>query len=141
MNIEYCLSLVYIVQLQRVGSDMSTESEYDNSIDDIIATAPVSLLDSRTYYYQRYPGKEIVYSYNNFLCTIQLGRINTPTPMYVAGFGESLLMTWTGLDCTVQRCIATSYTIHLKLVDGINPYENSHSNVLSYVKVPLTVNW
>ena len=115
------------------------ESQYDSSID-IIASAPASLLDSRTYYYQHYPGEEIIYSHNNFLRTIQLGRINTPTPTYVAGFGESMLITWVGLDCTVQRRIATSYTINLKVVDGINPYENSHTNVFSYVKVPLPVN-
>ena len=46
------------------------ESQYDSSIDDIIASAPAHLLDSRTHYYQRYPGEEIVYSYNNFLRTI-----------------------------------------------------------------------
>ena len=71
---------------------------------------------------------------------IQLGRINTPTPTYVVGFGESMLITLVGLDCTVRLRIATSYTIYLKVVDGINPYENSHTIVLSYVKVPLTVN-
>ena len=60
--------------------------------------------------------------------------------MYVAGFGESLLMTWIGLDCTVQHRIAASYTIHMNVVDGINPYENSHNNIFSYVKVPLPVN-
>ena len=118
---------------------MSSGTGYDNGIDDIIASAPASLLDSRTYYYQSYPGEEIVYSYNNFLRTVHLGRINTPTPMYVAGFGESLLMTWIGLDCTVRHT-AILYTIHLNVVDGINPYENSHNNIFSYVKVPLPVN-
>ena len=116
------------------------ESQYDSSIDDIIASAPASLLDSRTYYYQHYPGEEIIYSHNNFLRTIQLGRINTLTPTYVAGFGESMLITWVRLDCTVRRRIATLYTINLKVVDGVNPYENSHTNVFSYIKVPLPVN-
>ena len=48
-------------------------------------------------------------------------------------------MTWIGLDCTVRR-IATSYTIHLNVVDGINPYENSHNNIFLYVQVPFPVN-
>ena len=64
--------------------------------------------------------------------------MNTPTPTYLTGFGESMLITWVGLDCTVRR-ITTSYTINLKVVDGINPYENSHTNVF-YVKGPLSVN-
>ena len=58
---------------------MSSGTGYDNSTDDI-ASAPASLLDSRTYYYQV---KKLYIATITFL---HLERINTPTPMYVAGF-------------------------------------------------------
>ena len=90
---------------------MAADDTYDDDIiDEHIANVPSTVVDSRTYYYMHYPGVEITYNRVKFQHTISLGLINTPLPVYVAGFGESLLLTWVGLECSVRRCIATSYT-------------------------------
>ena len=107
----------------------------EDSIDSIVATIPPSVLDCRTYYYQQYPGTEVVYSHSKFQHTVQLGRIYNSSTVYVAGFQESMLLTWIGLDSYVQRRAETSYTTTIRIVDGINPYENKHSEVFTYVKV------
>ena len=39
-------------------------------------------------------------------------------------------------ECSVHGRIATSYTITIKVVNGINPYENTHTDIFTYVKVP-----
>lgn len=104
--------------------------------DHIAASIPAIALDSRSYYYQQYPGIKVVYSRSKFQHTVYLGTISNSTPVYVAGFEESMLLTWIGLDCSIQRRTETSYTISIKIVDGTNPYENNHSEVFTYIKVP-----
>ena len=47
-----------------------------------------------------------------------------------------MLLTWVGLKCTVRRRVDTSYTIRLQVVDGTNPYQNTHDTVFTYIKVP-----
>lgn len=116
---------------------MAADDNYDDdTIDELIANVPCATLDSRTYYYTRYPGVEIMYNRAKFQHTIALGLINIPKPVSVAGFGESMLLTWVGLECSVRRRVATSYTINLKVVNGINPYKNTHDTIFTYVKVP-----
>ena len=116
---------------------MAAEDNYDDDIiDELIANVPSTMVDSRTYYYMRYPGVEITYNRAKFQHTLSLGFINTPTPVFVAGFGESMFLTWVGLECSIRRCVATSYTINLNVVHGINPYENTHNTVFTYIKVP-----
>ena len=102
-------------------------------IDDIIATAPAYMLDSRSYYYSQYPGVSIVYNPAKFVNTVSLREITTPSPTYVAGFGGSMLLTWIGLNCTVKRTVDTSYTLHLKVVDGPHLFENQHREIFTYV--------
>ena len=118
---------------------MEVDDDYsydDDIIDELLATVPATMFDSRTYYYMRYPGVNITYNRAKFQHTISLGFINTPTPVYVAGFDESMLLTWVGLECSIRRYVATSYTINLNVVDGTNPYKNTHNTVFTYVKVP-----
>ena len=100
---------------------MAADDNYDDdTIDELIANVPCTTLDSRTYSYTRYPGVKIMYNRTKFQHTIALGLINIPKPVYVAGFGESMLLTWVGLECSVRRRVVTSYTINLKVVNGIH---------------------
>ena len=64
---------------------MAADDNYDDeTIDELIANVPCATLESRTYYYTRYPGVEIRAKFQH---TIALGLINIPKPVHVAGFG------------------------------------------------------
>ena len=105
-------------------------------IDSIIATVHIHILDSRSYYYHRYPGINIKYSHTQFIHTVPLGDILNRSPTFVAGFSESMLLTWVGLECRVHRPIDASYTVCIKVVDGPNPYKHCHREIFTYVTVP-----
>ena len=127
------------------SSDCSTRmvAESDTTwIDNIIATLPSDILNSRSYYYKQYPGIEITYSFSKFMHTVPLGIVtntHSESPTFVAVFGESMLLTWIGLQCRVQRLIDTSYTVKINAVNGTNPYECHHEEIFTFVKVPLPV--
>ena len=41
----------------------------------------------------------------------------------------STLLMWVGVECSVQRRLATAYSISVNVNDGSNPFENSRITV------------
>lgn len=111
-------------------------------VDSLISTAPVLMLDSRTYYWPNFKlGNDVKYFRDKFVYCFPLGTLRAhPNVYYVCSFTESLLLTWIGIECSVQRYTATSYNINLNVVDGMNPYSNKHNNVFSYYKINPPIN-
>ena len=71
-------------------------------------------MDSRSYYYRQYPGTEITYSFSKFMHTVPLGIVtntHSESPTFVAGFGESMLLTWIGL-ATMQSTTTYRYILY-----------------------------
>lgn len=113
-----------------------------DSIDEIFATVPSEMLDSRCYYWRnfKYPGSKITYDPRQFLHTFPLGDFYEQNPIYVCSFDESLLITWIGIECSIDRRVATAYDISINVVNGMHPFSDNHINIFTYTKVPLPVN-
>ena len=126
---------------------MADAFNFDGTLDNdvvehIIANAPNRLLDCRTYYWTnfKYPGFGIMYHCSNFQHTISLGCLYDQSPTYIASFDESLLLTWIGIECSVQRRLATSYKIQMNIVNGMNRYADEHQPIFTYYKVTPPIN-
>lgn len=98
-------------------------------------------MDCRSYYWRnfQYPGRIISYNRHHFQHTISVYP-HLPGGSYVCTFNESMLLTWVGVECSVQRRLATAYSISVNVIDGPNPFENGCTTVFTYSKVPLPVN-
>ena len=87
----------------------------DPIVDHILRNCPLGLLDCRSYYWRnfKYPGTIIRYNHHHFQHTISVGNIypQSPGSSYVCTFNESMLLTWVGVECSVQRRLATAYSI------------------------------
>ena len=76
---------------------------------------------------------------SNTQYTLSIGSIYQQSPggAYVCTFNESMLLPWVGVECLVQHRLATVYSISVKVIDGSNPFESSHTTVFTCSKVPL----
>ena len=96
------------------------DSDSSSEFDELASLIPASVLDTRYHYlsnfshplYIHHPPKRFV------------DNIRLPTPInksgsyYVASFGESLLVTWVGLEIRVHRRLGDSINITLKSYTG-----------------------
>ena len=82
-------------------------------------------------YHQRY---KFVYSF-------QLPNITQSGAYYVATFGVSLLLTWTGLEAKIVRRIGDSTSIQVNAVIGFSTFDSDRKTALhySYCHVPAPV--
>ena len=111
--------------------------DINSEFDELARLVPDSVLDTRFHYWSNFSHplyihhrpKRLVYS------------IRLPTPIsesgsyYVASFGESLLLTWVGLETRVHRRFGASTNITLKVVRGNESFTSEHKDVAGYCKV------
>lgn len=93
-------------------------SDDDTVVDNINANVNSTLLDSRYYYYTNFPNQERYithHSYVPLLADVQQQQ----SPLYIATFKDSLLVTWVGVECSLRWQLATSYIITVNLLDGM----------------------
>ena len=48
-----------------------------------------------------------------------------------------MLLTWVGVEYSVQRRLETAYRVSVNVIDGSNPFANGRTTVFTYSKVPL----
>ena len=120
---------------------MSELEDKEKEIDCFMASIPCRMLDNRSYYWDNfnYPGLEIAHNIRHFQQTISLGNLANQSPYYICTFGEPLLLTWVGIDCSIQRLLETAYTKNIN-VAGINPFTDRHSTIFTYSKTPYQIN-
>lgn len=95
-------------------------------VDSLISTVPSWMLDSRTYYRPNFKlGNGVKYFWDKFVYCFPHGTLRAQPNYYVCSFTESLLLTWIGIECSVQRYTATSYKINLNFADGKNQYSDN----------------
>ena len=113
----------------------------DSVIDDMILTCPAGLLDCRSYYWRNfnYPGTKIDYDRCHFQHIISIGDVHPQSPSYVCTFNEPMLLTWIGVECLVERRLATTYRFSVNVVEGSNPFVDSHTTIFNYSRVPLPI--
>ena len=116
---------------------MASNSEMEE-FDQIAQSIPDSLLDSRRYFWPNFDQPRYIHHQRKkFVYSICL-----PTPItesgsyYIATFGESLLLTWVGLETRVYRRIGASTSITVKIVHGSDPFSSEHTDLAAYSKVP-----
>lgn len=118
------------------NTDSATEE-----FDQIVQSIPDSLLDARSYYWPNFRQPRYIHHHpKKFVYNIQLpSPISNSGSYYVGTFGESLLLTWVGLESQVHRRIDASTSITLKVVHGSDPFSSEHKDVAAYCKVPKPV--
>lgn len=101
-------------------NDDSSTREFDQLVESI----PDSVLDVRSYYWPNFiQTRYIHHSFKKFVYSIEM-----PTPIcesrayYIASFGESLLLTWVGIETNVNRRIGASTSMTVRVVRGNDPY-------------------
>ena len=113
--------------------DHNQDSEFDH----MLASIPEYVLDSRRYYWPNFHEQLLVHHHRHkFVYSFQLPTISQSRAYYVATFGESLLLTWIGLEAKVLRRIGDSTSIQVNVVSGSNPFESCHSTAFHYCHVP-----
>lgn len=118
-----------------MDSDCEGECE---EFDQLVQSVPDSVLDTRNYYWPNFNQPRYIFHHRQkFVYNIPLpSPISESGPYYVATFGESLLLTWVGLETRVHRRIAASTNITMKIVRGSDPFSSEHKDVAQYCKVP-----
>lgn len=117
------------------------EDSVTREVDQLVETIPDSILDARSYYWPNFvQPRYIRHSFKKFVYSIEL-----PTPIresrayYIASFGESLLLTWVGIETKVDRRIGASTNMIVRVVLGNDPYTSEHKDVARYCKVPTPI--
>lgn len=127
------------------GAKMSASKDVgvetiDDEFDELVRSAPDSMFDCRTYYWPNYVSPAyITHSFSKFTFSFTLPTTSIPGPLYVATFGEPLLLTWVGLETKIRRRIGSSTEVQINIIEGSNPFTSAHTNVFHYCKVPTPI--
>ena len=109
----------------------------DSEFDQMLARVPESIIDNRTYYWPNFVQPHIIYHERfKFVYSFRLPTITQSRAYYVASFGESLLLTWVGLEARIFRRIGDSTSIKVDVVKGSNPFVNDRVDTIHYCNVP-----
>lgn len=111
------------------------EDRVSSEFDELVETLPDAIFDARSYYWPNFVQPVCIYhSFKKFVFSIEL-----PTPIheskayYVASFGESLLLTWVGIEATINSRIGASTSMTVRVVRGNNPYTDDRTQGRSWV--------
>lgn len=128
--------------LKEIGSEQEQifDHNQDSEFDHMLASVPESVLDSRRYYWPNFNEELLVHHHRHkFVYSFRLPAISQSRAYYVATFGESLLLTWIGLEAKVLHRIGDSTSIQVNVVSGSNPFDSYHNTAFHYCHVPLPV--
>ena len=116
-------------------------SETDKEFDALVGTIPDIYLDNRKYYWPNYVPFHVHHEKFKFVYSIPIvaTSICQSGAFYLATFSESLLLTWVGLEARVHRRLGASTYISVNVVEGSNPFNDSHKSIFEYCHVPMPV--
>lgn len=118
---------------------MNPANETFEHVDDVVVDQLItnSILDSKRYYWPNFVEPQFIYHERyKFVYSFQLPTLTESRDYYVASLGESLLVTWIGLEARVFRIIGDSTSIQVNVVNAPNPFDCKRTNAFHYCYVP-----